>query len=160
MERKNWQDFLNMPEGQEQDFDPALFREISPIVEITDTIRPVRIVVAQLPDGSDFLGALLYDRATHACQRRGRMRYPTGEKKIFPPVAWIGVPSPEDLADEKARSIKLLEAITTASGGKITAQIDLDPQASIDDLLAAFAASGVFDILQFDEKAKKAKRLA
>jgi len=82
------------------DYHPEAFNGVSPIIALSETIRPRLVMVIRLPHSGDFLFSLLYDRETDVYQKRGRLRDAQGVKERFPPDAWVRLKEPEEVKRE------------------------------------------------------------
>ena len=147
-----------MPEGQEVDYDPEAFHGVSPIIAISETIRPRLVMVIRLPHGGDFLFSFLYDREHDAYQKRGRLRNAQGVKEEFAPGKWVHLAEPEEVMRAIENAIRSTERIVEELGGTIS-KIEFAPQASEEEILAAFVENGSFDVLRLDPETKKAQKL-
>lgn len=147
-----------MPEGQEVDYDPAAFNGVSPIIALSETIRPRLVLVIRPPSGGDFLFSLLYDREKGAYQKRGRLRNAQGGKEEFAPGKWVRLTAPEEVTREIEKALRSAERIVKELGGTIS-KIEFVPQATEEEILAAFVENGSFDVLRLDPETKKAKKL-
>ncbi|MGE0682957.1 MAG: hypothetical protein AB7P69_18890 [Candidatus Binatia bacterium] len=154
----DWHELLRMPEGEEVDYDPKMLDEVAPIIAISETVRPVLVAVLRLPNGDDFLYSLLYDRKRNAYQKRGRYRRSSGDKKVFPPSAWLRPRSPEVVERDMEYTLRDLQQKATELDGTVS-PIRLSPQATDDELLQAFVDNGSFDVLRLNPDTHKAEKL-
>lgn len=134
--------------------------EVAPVIALTETVRPVLVLVLRLPEGEDVLFSLLYDKEKDAYQKRGRSRDTQGVKQLFPPGKWVRLTDPQAVARVKAQAITDFTRVAEEIGGRVAAIIELSPQASDEELLEQFVASGAFDVVRLDPETYKAKKLA
>lgn len=152
----DWSRLWTLAVGEALPAEPTeAFKDVKPIVEITETIRPREIMISRHPDGSDLMVALLEDTARGAFTLRARIRAADGRKNVLSPVAWT-------LAERGGAPQALLAILThleKTAPGDVT--ILMFPSgASLEEILEVFAKSGAFDIMKADSDKKEVRRIA
>jgi hypothetical protein len=66
--------------------------------------------------------------------------------------------APEEVKREIEKALRSAERIVAELGGTIS-KIEFAPQATEEEILAAFVENGSFDVLRLDPETKKAKKL-
>ena len=158
-----WQQLLQTPVGQEVAYAPEALKgeleEVDPIFEISEQIRPRLVLVAISPGGSNFLCGVSYHTTRQAYQARGRLRYPDGAKEILPPSVWRSFS--DDAAYELwTKGLAVSFAALAAEHRWESNAFEFPKEATDDEIIERFTASGVFDVMKLDPATGNAKRMA
>ncbi len=153
-----WQKLLKLPVGQEVGFDTNELKDVEPIVEISETIRPRLVISIDLPGKMNILTSVCYHKEKKAYQIRVRLCDREGKKKILKPSKWR-VFDEKDAQQQIKRVIKKFSKLAPEDKTKMR-KVEFRPEANNEEIIGAFVSSGIFDVLSIDSKAGKVKKLA
>ena len=157
-----WQKMLQIPKGHEADYDPdelkSELKDVEPIVEISEVVRPRLAVSIDLPGGMNVLASVCYHREKMAYQLRMRLRDSKGMKTILKPSNWKQLDI-KAVEHQKGGLIERFETFAKETGGKAR-KIEFGPEATNEEIIKGFVSSGIFDVLKIDSKLGKVKKLA
>jgi hypothetical protein len=159
----DWQKLLRLHQGQEVDYNPEeLKNEAKPIFEVSEVIRPRFLVSLNFPSGLNIVFCISYHKGKDAFQARMRLRSSDGQKQVLPASQWKTFKDEKAFEKNKQGVIRAFEELAkkTDEDRPEMTKLEFGPQASIQEIAEAFISSKVFDVVTFDPKNRKAKKLA
>lgn len=159
----DWQKLLRLQEGQESDYNPEELKdEAKPIFELSEVIRPRLLICLNFPSGLNILFCISHHKEKDAFQARARLRSSDGQKQVLPASRWKTFKDEEAFERNKQGVIKKFKEWAKSSGkdSPTMTKLEFGPNASIKEITDSFISSRVFDVVSFDPKKRKAKKLA
>ena len=156
----DFEKFLAHKVGDKVGFLKSDLEGVSPIVEITESVRPRLIVVTRGEKGGDVMFSLSYNKKTKEAWLQFRIRGANGKKSIPPRVPLGGTKDEHELEEIVALLKEGADEAAQKAGMKPPKSIDIPFNATPKEMIKIIVASGEFDVVEFDDKSNTATKRA